>query len=193
MAFIPIGGFDDYLGPALYFPRAHATAPTLKVFRGNIDGIAFAGTGALEETWANIHILHTYRAGTKVFPHIHWSHIVGAPSGDVVWQVEYSVSKGHSGGTFPAATTVELQQTAGAQYTHHIIETSTDDAIVSTEIEPDTVIMVRVFRDPGHENDTFEDDAFLLFIDMHFQSDGTLTNEKVRPFTKRMKMGEISV
>ena len=194
MSLINTSGWNDFLMPGVNLPRTAANAPAIATFQDNIKALAFQNAGNQpRETWSLIHILHDYRTGTKIFPHIHWSHNNATPSGDVKWQIEYSVAKGHSGGAFPAATTISLIQTAGAQYTHHIIETSTDDAIAATNVEPDTVIMFRLFRDSGDDADTFADDAFLLFFDIHFQSDLTLTNEKVRPFTKRMKMGEISV
>ncbi len=194
MAFIQPGGWNDFLMPGLTLPRTAANAPAITTFQDNISALAFQNAGNQpRETWSTIHVLHDYRAGTKIFPHIHWSHNNGAPSGDVKWQIEYSVSKGHSGGVFPAATTISLIQTAGAQYTHHLIETSTADAITSAELEPDSVIMFRIFRDSGDGEDTFADDAFLLYFDIHFQSNLTLTNEKVRPFTKRMKIGKIAV
>ncbi len=194
MSFIQPSGWNDFLMSGLILPRTAANAPAITTFQGNIQQLAFQNAGNQpRETWSAIHILHDYRAGTKIFPHIHWSHNNATPSGDVKWQIEYSVSKGHSGGTFPAATTISLIQTAAAQYTHHLIETSTANAIASAEIEPDSVILFRLFRDSSDEDDTFADDAFLLYFDIHFQSDLTLTNEKVRPFTKRMKIGEIAV
>ena len=194
MSLINTSGWNDLLMPGLLLPRTAANAPAITAFRGNIEALAFQNAGSQpRETWSALHILHDYRAGTKIFPHVHWSHNNGTPSGDVKWQIEYSISKGHSGGTFPAATTISLIQTAGVQYEHMLIETSSDDAILSTEAEPDSIILFRIFRDSGDELDTFADDAFLLFFDLHFQSDGTMTNEKVRPFTKRMKIGEIAV
>ena len=162
MSFILPSGWNDFLMPGLTLPRTAANAPVVKVFRENIDMLAFENGGAQpKETWSSLHVLHDYRAGTKLFPHIHWSHNNATPSGDVKWQIEYSISKGHSGGTFPEATNVSLIQTAAAQYTHHLIETSTADAIIATEAEPDSVILFRIFRDSGDEADTFDDDAFL--------------------------------
>jgi hypothetical protein len=194
MSFIMPGGWNDFLMPGLTLPRTAANAPAISTFQGNIDALAFQNAGNQpRETWSSLHVLHDYRDGTKLFPHIHWSHNNATPSGDVKWQIEYSIAKGHSGGAFPAATTVSLIQTAAAQYTHHIVEVSSDDAIPSTEAESDSVIMFRIFRDSGDGEDTFGDDAFLLFFDIHFQSDNMLTNEKVRTFTKRMKIGEITV
>ena len=77
-----------------------------------------------------------------------------------------------------------MTQAAGAQYTHQIAEVSDDDAIPATNLEPDSVIKLRIFRDPADADDTFENDAFLLFVDIHYQSDGAFTVGKVSPFTK---------
>lgn len=179
-------GFNDYLGSGLALPKGGANQPSLLEFRNGIYLTAFTGAGgSIEESWTSFHILHDYEAGKKAFPHVHWSHNNASPSGDVVWKIDYSVSKGHSGGIFPAPTTISLQQTAEAQYTHHIIETSEGNAIPATDLEPDTVVIIRIYRDPTDGNDDFEDNAFLLNVDLHYESDGMLTNEKVRPFTKK--------
>jgi hypothetical protein len=178
-------GWNDYLTSGLQLPKGGANQPTLKEFRDGIYQLAFNGTTTAEESWTEFHILHDYEIGTKIYPHIHWSHNIAVPSGDVAWQIDYSVSKGHSGGTFPAPTTISLVETAGAQYTHQIIETSEGNAIPSTNLEPDSIIMMRIYRDPADGADTFENDAFLLFIDLHVECDGKLTNEKVSPFTKQ--------
>ncbi|KKK79387.1 hypothetical protein LCGC14_2834030, partial [marine sediment metagenome] len=123
MSFIQPGGWNDFLMPGLTLPRTAANSPAITTFQGNIEQLAFQNGGAQpRETWSAIHILHDYRTGTKIFPHIHWSHNNATPSGDVKWQIEYSISKGHSGGTFPAATTISLIQTAGAQFEHMLIE-----------------------------------------------------------------------
>ena len=181
-------GWNDYLSAGLGLPKGGANQPTLTEFRDGLYLTAFTGTGVTtEESWSSFHILHEYEAGTKVYPHVHWSHNIAVPSGDVVWKIDCSIAKGHSGGTFPAPTTVTLQQTAAAQYTHQIIETSEGEAFASTNLEPDSVILVRIYRDPADENDTFADDAFLINVDLHYEADGALTHEKVRPFTKKLE------
>ena len=138
-------GWNDYLNTGLSLPRTAANAPTVKTYRGNIDQLAFTGTGAvINETWANVHILHDYEDGTKIYPHIHWSHNNASPSGDVKWILEYSVAKAHNGGVFPASTTISLIETAEAQYTHQTVEASDGDAIAAAELEPDSVVQFRV-------------------------------------------------
>lgn len=187
--FLGGGGFNDYTIAADSLPLAHATAPTSKVFRGGIFLPAFTGTGGnLKEVFASVHIQHDYLPGTKVFPHIHWSHIIESPSGDVKWSFEYSVITGFSSGVFPASTTVSVTETAGTQYAHQISEVSEGDAIPSTNLEPDSVVVIRLFRDPTDGSDTFENDAFLINVDLHYQSRLTYTNEKVRPFTPYLQV-----
>jgi hypothetical protein len=186
MSHAKMAGFNDYLTSGLVLPKGGAGQPKLVEFRNGIYLTAFTGVGVtVEESWTSFHILHEYESGSKVYPHIHWTHNNASPSGDVVWKMDYSVSKGHSGGTFPSPTTISLQETAGPQYTHHVIETIEGNAIPSTDLEPDSLIIARIYRDPTDANDTFEDDAFLLNVDLHYESDGSLTNEKVRPFTKK--------
>ncbi|MCK5612981.1 hypothetical protein KAR91_64500 [Candidatus Pacearchaeota archaeon] len=173
MSIARMAGFNDYLSAGLGLPKGGANQPILKEFRNGLYLTAFTGAGGtIEESWTSFHILHDYKDGTKVYPHVHWAHNIASPSGDVVWKMDYSVAKGHSGGAFPAPTTVSLQQTAGAQYTHQIIETSDGNAIAATNLEPDTVIIVRIYRDPADGNDTFENDAFLINVDLHYEGDG---------------------
>ena len=159
--------------------------PDLETFKGNQELYAFDGAGGSEQVWTAAHILHDYKLGTDVYPHVHWSHNQVAPSGDVVWQLEYMVAKGFGLEVFPAPIILTMQQTADVQYTHQIIESLT--AIPASDIEPDTVVLMRLFRDSAHANDTFANDAFLIQLDLHYESDGLLTHEKQRPFTKRMR------
>jgi hypothetical protein len=177
-------GWNDLLFPSVSTGKGAANNPTMKTFRGNIQALAFAGTGSMEEAFFSIHIPHDHKVGTKVYPHVHWTHIIGSPSGSVVWQLDYTSSEGHSVNTYPAPTTVALAAiVAPAQYTHVITEFSDAQAFI-TNLEPDSVVLCRIFRDPAHGSDTFENDAFLIHIDFHYESDLIFTNEKVSPFTK---------
>lgn len=187
MSYIGHSGWNDYTISALSLPLAHATAPTLTLFRDGLYLPAFTGTGgSTKEVYISIHILHTYKMETLIYPHIHWTHIIGSPSGNVVWGIEYSVAKGHTQQAYPASTTVTVTQAAGSQYWHHLVEVSDDQAIPSTNIEPDSVVIFRVFRDPTDSGDTFANNAYMITFDMHIKEDGYLTNEKVSPFTKRV-------
>ncbi|MCK5601079.1 hypothetical protein KAR91_04365 [Candidatus Pacearchaeota archaeon] len=179
-------GWQDLVHSGLNLETTGPNPPTLKDFRSGLYQYAFIGTGVtVEQAFASFHIPHDYKSGTKIYPHVHWSHNIAVPSGDVVWQMDYSVSRAFSLGGFPAPTSIELQQTAGAQYIQHVIEVSEGNAIPATNIEPDSMILLRLYRDPAHANDDFGNDAFIVGLDLHYESDGSLTNEKAAPFTKR--------
>lgn len=176
-------GWNDYLFAGLGLASVGPSIPTLTTFRDSIKANAFTGTGAqINEGFGSIHILHDFVAGSAIHLHIHWGHNEASPSGNVRWGVEYSFAKGHDLQVFPASSELILIQAAGAQYTHQIIEDNT--GISSANLEPDTIINFRLFRDPTHVDDTFTGDAFIFHIDMHIEVNNVFTNEKVSPFTK---------
>ncbi len=175
-------GWDDYTVAGLDIRLRGSNDPTLKEFRDGLYLYAFSGTVGLNEAFVSIHILHDYAIGTAIYPHIHWAHNIASPSGDVVWQVDYSIAKGFSQETFPDTTTITTQETAGTQYYHQITEFP--NPMPAGSLEADTVVLMRVYRDSGHGNDNFLNDAFLVQVDLHYESQGRRTSDKQPPFTK---------
>lgn len=174
--------YSDYTVSGLALGKG-PSAPTLTTFRNGVDLPAFAGTGpTTEEGFFTIHILHDIKPETFPTFHVHWSHIIGAPSGDVKWNVEYTVARGYEEETYPVTTTLSTTNTAGAQYAHHI--TPDDDMVMIEDIEPDMVILGRVYRDPTDVADTFANDAYLIQVDMHYQIGQIGTNQRNRPFER---------
>ncbi len=174
--------FNDYLVPGFSLGLG-ASAPSLKTFRGTLKALAFAGTGGTTvEAFFVIHILHDIKQGTDMTFHAHWGHIIAVPSGNVKWQVDYSLARAYNKDVFPAVTSLSTVQEAGAQYDHHLTED--DDMTISAQdsIEPDSIVLGRVYRDPTDGEDTFEDDAFLLHIDLHYQGGSMGTTERNRPW-----------
>lgn len=158
-------------------------APTLGAVRGNILAWQFFAN-ELTEAHSAWHIDHDYATGTKLYLHIHWV----CPTtnvGTVRWGFEYSVAKGHQQQAFPTTTTVYVEQsTNGTAYMHYVGEVSESNAIdgAALGIEPDTVILVRVFRDGAHANDTLNDTVFGIFLDLHYQADKATTPNKAPNF-----------
>ena len=176
-------GWDDYLSPGFSLASQGASAPALTNLRDNVNLMAYLGTGTqVKQANGSIHILHDYTPGTSIHPHIHWTHNEAAPSGDVKWLFEYTLAKGHAVDAFPATTQVSLIEAAGVQYTHHVTEDLT--GITSDSIEPDTLILFSISRDPADVLDTFTGDAFLLQVDLHVQVNNRYTYEKITPFTQ---------
>jgi hypothetical protein len=173
--------FDDYLVPGLSLAKG-ANAPDLEELRDGLFENAFAGTlTVVEQAFFSVHILHGIKAGTTPTFHIHWAHNNATPSGDVKWSIDYSVAKGYGAGTFAAPTTVTTTQTAPAQYVHQI--TDDDDMPINvTDLEPDSLLLGRVYRDPDDAADTFADDAFFLELDIHYERDKIGTLDRNRPY-----------
>lgn len=150
--------------------------PSWALFRNGIYGYFFSAS-AMQEVWLSFHIDHDYAMGTVLFPHIHWSPNTTS-TGTVRWGIEYSVAKGHqqvTGGDFPATTTVYVEQNieSNSRYRHFVTEVAIGDAIPATNVEPDTMILCRFFRDASHVNDTFPDAVMGIMGDLHYQV-GTL-------------------
>jgi hypothetical protein len=174
--------FDDYIISGLSIGKG-ANAPDLAEFRGGLFLNAFAGTGVtVEQGFFTLHILHGIKAGTTPTFHVHWAHNQASPSGDVKWQLDYSMAKGYGVSTFPAPTSLFTTRPALAQYVHDISDDDDMPLASITELEPDTVILGRIYRDPADAADTFENDAFLIQIDMHYERDKPGTAERNRPF-----------
>lgn len=159
----------------------NVNAPVLNLFRGNIKAWSFF-TGELTEANGTWHIDHDYALGTPLFLHVHWS-CPSAALGTVRWGFEYTVARGHQQAAFPEPVTVYVEQvTTGTPFMHYIAEVTEANAIPGAGIEPDTLIMVRCFRDGAHPNDTLDADVFGLCMDLHYQADKATTPGKAPDF-----------
>lgn len=155
-----------------------ANNPAWTVFRNGIYDWAFSAT-IMKEVWIVFHIDHDYSPGTDIYFHTHWS-TTGTNTGTCRWGFEYTVAKGHQQSAFGATTTVYVEQAAtGTQYYHMIAETA---AVSSSEFEVDALILVRIFRDAAHANDTLTDVAHLITADVHYQADRFSTKNKAPNF-----------
>ena len=180
-------GWSEMISPNVYIdPDTPPSAPDWETFRDGIKAYAFDDTTE-QEAWWSTHLPHDWIVGTSTFPHLHWSHIEAVPSGVVRWGIEYTMARGYSLEVFPATTTMflEVDATGSAQYEHFITEVAEINAIDMSGMDIDGTMHFRVFRDAGHINDTFAGDAYILFTDVHYQTDINTTNERNYPFTKR--------
>lgn len=177
-------GWVDLLGPISQGKIAGANVPNWAVFRGGISAYSFSAT-AMNEVWLAFHVPHDYLPASMLYPHVHWS-TTGTNTGVVRWGVEYTSARGYGIEAFPAPTTVYIEQAgSGVAYQHMIAEPAEGLGIVIPNLEPDSLILIRLFRDGAAGSDTQTDPAFGLFMDLHYQSDGMLTNERNRTFTKK--------
>ena len=190
---IPTFGWRDILG-RVSVRSIGASDPALAVYRGSIRQFMFSNA-VTNEVFVEAHIPHDYVPGSDVHIHVHWSQIVvdtggsAAAPGDAKWSFDLSYAKGHNQAPFSAPVTATVTQTAsGTQYQHMIAEVQISAAspsgsqIDSDLLEPDGVILVRAWRDPADAADTLNQNPFLHFVDVHYQSTNIATKQKSPDF-----------
>lgn len=125
-----------------------------------------------QELYFCVQVPHSYKIGTALYPHVHWTTKTGTPTGtDVVWGLEYTLVA--IGGSYGNTTILSAHAlipgiTPSGTGQHFITPLGT---IPSTGIGISTVLVCRVFRAAADPNDTFDNETGLLGIDFHFQKD----------------------
>lgn len=174
--------WDDLVHPFSVKNFTGQNNPTWAAYNGNMQGLIWAGN-ALSQVWVDVHIRHDFALMTKVYPHVHWLPLYDA-AGTIRWGIECMWAKGHGVQKFPTThTTFYIEQTIGANQsqTHFVTECSQAQALLSADIEPDSVIKFRVFRDGTHTNDTLGD-VHAWQMDMHYQRARNGTRNKAPNF-----------
>jgi hypothetical protein len=155
--------------------------PTIGSYKGIVQ-VMQLDPGATQEVTVRYHIPKNYVAGTDIYPHAHIMSAT-ASSGVVrigftyVWANEYDAHAASLGpptalqtfGT-PATIYSEVTFNAGCQDAQMIAEVT--GPVTLTGLEEDSVILMRVFRDAVHINDTYPDPVFLLYADLYYQCQG---------------------
>ena len=175
-------GWKDLTAPVL--SHGGSTGPSWVKFRDGIYLYAFPCNSPREVT-AAFHIGHDYAMGTKLYPHFHFTVNDGQHSGIVRIGFEYTVAKGHAqpdGSTFDNTrlvyTHTEVDPSRHDRYKHFVTEVRDDDAIPGANIEPDTIILMRIFRDANSVLDTYPADVFGITADIHYQAGQHATPNK---------------
>ena len=159
--------WDDLRIPGSQVQKG-ASAPDLVAFlgAGNLLVNAFDGGALTEQVYFNVQLSHSYKEGSDITPHVHWSP-TNANAGNVKWQLEYTWQ--NINGTFPAVTTITVvDATDTTAWKHHIAGFS---AITGTGKTISSMLVCRLFRNPGDGDDTYGSDAAFLEVDFHFEKD----------------------
>lgn len=186
-------GWNDLLG-RLQIRTAGANDPSWSVYRGNIRQFQFSQV-QMNECWIEYHIQHDYKQNSDIYIHVHWSQstvdtggAAGAP-GVVKWYFDVIYAKGHNQQAFSAPITLSVtQQASSTQYQHMLAEVQLSAAspsasqLDSDDLEPDGIILVRVYRDPADAADTLNQNPFMHYCDIHYQIDHVNTKNKAPDF-----------
>jgi len=172
--------FDDLriAGSAV---RLGVTAPTLAAFgpSGSIRCLRF-DSGQHDEIYFEIQMPHSWKEGSNIYPHVHWSP-VSATAGDVVWQFDYIWAD--IGEAFGAPTTMTSDATAagGTAWVHKLStlkDGSSNAYIDGTGKTLSSMLVCRLHRDAGAGADTLAADVAFLEFDIHYEVDSFGSDEE---------------
>ena len=173
--------WDDVLVPVTSTKVGGSKDPGFAVFQ--TDGGGSQGVFAYlfdkaseEELYFVCQVPHSYKVGTDIEAHVHWSPI-DTGTGKVVWGLEYSWASIE--GNFGATTIVSGESAGTGTARNHIVKSF--GYLNGTGKGISSILACRVFRKATDSNDTYDNDAALHAIDFHFQKD-TLGSRG--PYTK---------
>lgn len=154
------------------------TAPTATTLTGGIRGWA-CSAAATNELQFVLPIPFDYAEGTDVYPFIQWCQS-STGAGNVRWGIEYTVVTSHGTGAFPATSTINA--TPAAPGVANQLELSEFAAVTGTTLLPNTMFLLRVFRDGSNGADTLADTAFLIAVGLHYNSNRLWAKNKAPNF-----------
>ena len=160
------------------YVRGGPAAPVPTAYKGGIYLYEFTAGDTLE-VFSNFHIPHSYRLGTMVYPHVHFT-TTSNNTGVVRWCFEYTAAKrGESGvgNTFGDTQTIAVDFTipANSADIHLVCEAPDLAGIPATQLDVDGMILVRIYREGSHVNDTFPDSVWGITADIHIEVDKAST------------------
>jgi len=159
-------------------------SPTMEEFRSGIYALRYPVDIKEHEAFFTFHFHHDMKPDTDMHIHCHFTTNDESPTGNVKWNVDYMYARGYEADTFPAPTTLSVVAPVGAQYSHQITD---DEAMIisatANDLEPDGLLMGRVYRNTEDIEDTCDSDTFLLYVDIHYVKNRVGTTERNRPFT----------
>ena len=126
--------------------------------------LAFAA-GVDEEVYFEVQLPHSWKEGTDITPHVHWSPS-NANAGNVTWKLEYTWS--NLDAAFGNTSTVAV--TDATDTTSHKHLKAIMSAISGSGKTMSSMLTCRLYRDVS-DGDTYGSDAFLLETDFHYEID----------------------
>lgn len=162
--------WDDLQIPGLSL-MVSASPPGLGAFgpSGGLQAFMFDKTSD-EQAYTTGQLLHGYKEGTDIHPHIHFTPVDTASDGsttNIVWGLEYSWA--NVGDAFAAPTIIYATNVVSATAWAHQI--ASFPAISGAGKTISSVLNMRPFRDADNTADKYDADAALLQLDIHYLRD----------------------
>lgn len=177
--------FDDMKVPVSSTTKGGTRDPDWKVLKNNGSSqgvfLQWFDKDVEEELYFTVQMPHSWKEGSSIMPHVHWTAETNVGSNKVVWGLEYTWT--NVGGLFGTTTIITGSDPIAAvgtvdAYKHAITALGSVDATGKTL---SSMLVCRIFRQATSGTDNFSGDAGLLEIDFHFQIDSGGSKEE---FTK---------
>ena len=129
-----------------------------------------------EELYFVAQLPHTYKPGTNIRPHVHWTP-TNTDTGSVVWGLEYTwqdIDETYGNTTIATAT----DAADGTAYKQQIVGFGD---VTGTGMKESSMLVCRVFRDATSGADTYNTDSVLLELDFHFEVNKMGTQDEIPP------------
>lgn len=158
------------LATSARIPSAGGTPGYAEFPAGSTTFAYFFDAGNDECLQFALQLPHTYKVGTDVSCHAHWTP-TSTNAGSVCWQLSHTFQE--IGGTFTGASTIRAEQAGGGvAYAHQVAEFPD---IVDAGMGISGIMVATLCRDADDSgctsNDTYDADAVLLAFDCHIQND----------------------
>lgn len=163
--------WDDLVVPLLRSRITGAAGdPGLGAFIGATKAFAFDAASD-ESVYFDFQLSHKYKMGTSIHPHIHWA-VPSTDEATVSWCIECVWADINA--TYAGSTTKLCVDAATIQVANRHTYTDIGDfAVASAAVS--MVGLCRFWRDANAGEaamtDTYDDDAFALSLDFHYQID----------------------
>lgn len=158
--------WNDLNFEALSLGRAASAPDVISILgSGGLEAVAFDGGAVSEQLFSGSELIHNYKEGTAIYPHVHWMPSTN-DAGNVTWFFEYSWV--NSGSAFSTPVTVNVTQAANGEWVHQKADFPMIDGANMTV---GSHIIFRLYRDPTVATDNYTQDAVLLSVAIHYESD----------------------
>ena len=146
-------------------------APALDTLLGGTK-LWWFGPNADAEMYFNVELPHFWKAGSTIYPHVHWVPSATGTAGHVVkWSLEFTWQ--NKAGVFGVPLTISgtahtPADSALVTRRHYVTDL---EAITGTAKEFSSILVCRIFRDADNVADTYTGNAGLLAVDFHIEID----------------------
>jgi hypothetical protein len=162
--------YNDIIIQGNQLLKPSINAPDVDNFiNSNLQIYTFDGTANTEHLFGLCEMQHDYKEGSNIELHLHWIPTVAPLSQKVVkWQIYYNWA--NKTDTFSSGTLVSNTGTVETtdQWVHKYTSIAT---ITGTGKKVGSVIAFQLFRNPTDNSDTYESDAGVLSVGIHYECD----------------------